>query len=701
MKPKLPDPYLLDVSTEDDVVAAQLSFAKEHFRFFVFGVLFGLQMVNETSGTLWYNGEIRHGAPLLMTLYNEARLQYVTGLDDAVFRFEVKELDYGSHAPEDENTVKQSVYREVLPKVLRSIFLPMVSSLMCSNFVLFPISERAMQVKHLHVVAGVSPTLYWATSFLWDFMFYMGTAIFVLPPIAYFQSKTLYFTHIQQIFLMNILHGFAALPFIYVCSFCFDNPGFGFSTLAIATFLISSLCCLGSVFMEHYAATLESFPLTVLLEFVLQIARLLPNYSYSRGMMKLMQLAAENAICKAGGETLISECQARTIEAKKSVKQCCQHQTEPDPSKYAIGPLDVHPYSVFFEVVTLVVEGPLLFLLILVGERYWLRQLYRHLTEPLPEEQFQFEPQPVVQGLRVGKASKAAKHEDTDVVKEDKLVAGMVYQQQPAPENMKPAMIVCRLKKAYGYTETNLVLQSILRGTNVYICGGPLDGTVFLLVIGYSWRELGEGESAGNKRKLSLCIAMIGMPKVVLLDEPYASIGTTSRKRIVNYISALQRVAKFSIILTSHSMSDVEFLCNRIAILGGGKLQCLGSLAHLKDKFGKGYTITVKTYPDRKEDFDYQREVAQTVRKVFRQAELVHSYEGLLEFRMSRVRMLWSDMFAGMAQIKKRFKLQDFFITDTSLEQIFLSVTRKEASEAAAAAAAEPPKIGATTTLGI
>ncbi|KAK8782508.1 hypothetical protein V5799_016151 [Amblyomma americanum] len=158
-------------------------------------------------------------------------------------------------------------------------------------------------------------------------------------------------------------------------------------------------------------------------------------------------------------------------------------------------------------------------------------------------------------------------------------------------------------------------------------------------------------------------------------------------------------------------MSDVEFLCNRIAILDAGRLQCLGSLAQLKQKFGKGYTITVKTYPDKKQDFDYQRDVADNVLKNFPQAEIVHTYEGLLEFRMSRVRMLWSEMFSRMARIKQRFKLQDFFITDTSLEQIFLSVTRKEACDAAAAeaaaeaAAAQAPVIPqlntVATTLGL
>ncbi|XP_049518844.1 ATP-binding cassette sub-family A member 17-like [Dermacentor silvarum] len=190
------------------------------------------------------------------------------------------------------------------------------------------------------------------------------------------------------------------------------------------------------------------------------------------------------------------------------------------------------------------------------------------------------------------------------------------------------------------------------------------------------------------------------MPRMLLLDEPYSGMGILSRKRIVNYISSLQRHAKISIVLSSHSLADVEFLCNRIAILRAGKLQCLGSLAHLKQKFGKGYTITVKTYPDRKQDFMYQRDVAHDVRKNFPGAELMHSYEGLLEFRVSGIQMLWSEMFTRMAKTKKRFKLQDFYIADTSLEQIFLSVTRKEASEAAAAAVTKASNLPATT-LGI
>ncbi|KAH9371025.1 hypothetical protein HPB48_007795 [Haemaphysalis longicornis] len=75
------------------------------------------------------------------------------------------------------------------------------------------------------------------------------------------------------------------------------------------------------------------------------------------------------------------------------------------------------------------------------------------------------------------------------------------------------------------------------------------------------------------------------------------------------------------------SMSDVEFLCNRIAIMTKGRLMCLGSLAHLKEKFGKGCTITVKMLPDRAQDTAYQSQVINGVYRLFPKADMVHSYE--------------------------------------------------------------------------
>ncbi|EEC10657.1 hypothetical protein IscW_ISCW007210 [Ixodes scapularis] len=60
---------------------------------------------------------------------------------------------------------------------------------------------------------------------------------------------------------------------------------------------------------------------------------------------------------------------------------------------------------------------------------------------------------------------------------------------------------------------------------------------------------------------------------------------------------------------------------------------------------------------------------------------------------MTHVSFLWSEMFHRMAKIKKTFKLQDFYITDTSLEHIYLSFTHREASVAALQSATPKPVV--------
>lgn len=53
-----------------------------------------------------------------------------------------------------------------------------------------------------------------------------------------------------------------------------------------------------------------------------------------------------------------------------------------------------------------------------------------------------------------------------------------------------------------------------------------------------------------------------------------------------------------SIILTSHSMEECEALCTRLAIMVNGEFECLGSVQHLKNKFSKGFLLTIKVQSD-------------------------------------------------------------------------------------------------------
>jgi len=99
--------------------------------------------------------------------------------------------------------------------------------------------------------------------------------------------------------------------------------------------------------------------------------------------------------------------------------------------------------------------------------------------------------------------------------------------------------------------------------------------------------------SGGNKRKLSTAVALIGDPQIIFLDEPTSFMDPIVKKKFWHQITKLRDSGK-TIILSSHSMDEVEFLCTRIGIMVNGEMKCLGSPQYLKSKFGKTIVLTLK-----------------------------------------------------------------------------------------------------------
>ena len=85
----------------------------------------------------------------------------------------------------------------------------------------------------------------------------------------------------------------------------------------------------------------------------------------------------------------------------------------------------------------------------------------------------------------------------------------------------------------------------------------------------------------GNKRKLNVALALIGRPKVMLLDEPTTGVDPAARRKIWETINNIRKSGT-SIILTSHSMEECEALCDRLAIMVQGTFQCIGGPQHIK-----------------------------------------------------------------------------------------------------------------------
>lgn len=101
--------------------------------------------------------------------------------------------------------------------------------------------------------------------------------------------------------------------------------------------------------------------------------------------------------------------------------------------------------------------------------------------------------------------------------------------------------------------------------------------------------------SGGNKRKLSVAIAMVGDPPIVILDEPSTGMDPIAKRFMWEVISRLStRRGKTAVILTTHSMNEAQALCTRIGIMVGGKLRCIGSPQHLKNRFGNHLELEVK-----------------------------------------------------------------------------------------------------------
>ena len=85
--------------------------------------------------------------------------------------------------------------------------------------------------------------------------------------------------------------------------------------------------------------------------------------------------------------------------------------------------------------------------------------------------------------------------------------------------------------------------------------------------------------SGGNRRKLSVAIAMIGNPPIVFLDEPSTGMDPEARRFMWNVISRIATQRKqSSVILTTHSMEEAEALSTKISIQVDGNLRCIGTL---------------------------------------------------------------------------------------------------------------------------
>ncbi len=98
--------------------------------------------------------------------------------------------------------------------------------------------------------------------------------------------------------------------------------------------------------------------------------------------------------------------------------------------------------------------------------------------------------------------------------------------------------------------------------------------------------------SGGQAQRLMLALALVNKPKLIFLDEPSTGLDPQARRHLWDIVLGIKQSGT-TIILTTHSMDEAEYLCDEIAIMDHGKLIAEGSPAELVERYCAGGTISL------------------------------------------------------------------------------------------------------------
>ena len=99
--------------------------------------------------------------------------------------------------------------------------------------------------------------------------------------------------------------------------------------------------------------------------------------------------------------------------------------------------------------------------------------------------------------------------------------------------------------------------------------------------------------SLGQRMRLEIAASLLHNPKILFLDEPTIGLDAISKMQVRKFIKEINKKKKVTIILTSHDMTDIEALTNRIIVIGHGKKLYDGSLNDIKKNFDKNKQVEI------------------------------------------------------------------------------------------------------------
>lgn len=97
--------------------------------------------------------------------------------------------------------------------------------------------------------------------------------------------------------------------------------------------------------------------------------------------------------------------------------------------------------------------------------------------------------------------------------------------------------------------------------------------------------ELNYGKlSSGQKTRVNLCKALLNTPKLLLLDEPTASLDIQTSEFVRKYLVKFQKNVKSAILITSHNLEEIQYMCDYLIILENGMVKDFDTIKNLLKK---------------------------------------------------------------------------------------------------------------------
>lgn len=173
--------------------------------------------------------------------------------------------------------------------------------------------------------------------------------------------------------------------------------------------------------------------------------------------------------------------------------------------------------------------------------------------------------------------------------------------------------------------------------------------------------------SRGMQQRLGLARVLIHDPQLLLLDEPASGLDPRARIEMMAILQELQRLGK-TIIISSHILSELQTLCNRVAIIEKGKLIYSGPVQGVRDQMAAGavYWVTVRSEQERAlQLLQAQDEVAEAVPTDNQIKLTLKSHDT-------------DPGFIAAVLVHGGLKLTGLWEDELGLEEVFLRVTRGE-----------------------